>query len=39
MTKSAAVEYAPPGTRIDAVCPGRVDLPMVADMLEGTTEP
>ena len=34
MTKSAGVEYAPRGIRINAVCPGTIDTPMVADMLE-----
>jgi len=34
MTKSAGVEYAPRGIRINAICPGTVDTPMVADMLE-----
>ena len=33
MTKSAGVEYAPRGIRINAVCPGTIDTPMVADML------
>lgn len=35
MTKSAGVEYAPRGIRINAVCPGTIDTPMVADMLRG----
>lgn len=38
MTKSAAVEYAPRGIRINAVCPGTIDTPMVADMLEGQAD-
>src|SRR3954467_1648451 len=38
MTKSAAVEYAPRGIRINAVCPGTIDTPMVANMLEGQAE-
>lgn len=33
MTKSAAVEYASRGVRINAVCPGTIDTPMVQDML------
>jgi NAD(P)-dependent dehydrogenase (short-subunit alcohol dehydrogenase family) len=35
MTKSAGVEYAPRGVRINAVCPGTIDTPMVQDMLAG----
>ncbi len=38
LTRSAAVEYASRGVRINAVCPGAVDTPMVARMLEGQAE-
>jgi NAD(P)-dependent dehydrogenase (short-subunit alcohol dehydrogenase family) len=33
MTKSAALEYAAKGIRINAVCPGTVETPMVTEML------
>jgi NAD(P)-dependent dehydrogenase (short-subunit alcohol dehydrogenase family) len=33
LTRSAALEYAAKGIRINAVCPGTIDTPMVAEML------
>lgn len=38
MTRSAGVEYAPRGIRINAVCPGTIDTPMVQKMLEGQSD-
>jgi NAD(P)-dependent dehydrogenase (short-subunit alcohol dehydrogenase family) len=38
LTKSAALEYAPQGIRINAVCPGVIDTPMFRVMAEKTPD-
>ncbi len=38
MTKSAALEWASKGIRINAVCPGVIDTPMVSTMMTGEAD-
>ena len=38
MTKSSAIEYAAKGIRINAICPGLVDTPLIAKMAEDSPD-
>ena len=40
LTTSAALEYAPRGIRINAICPGTIETPMVTEMIaKGELDP
>jgi NAD(P)-dependent dehydrogenase (short-subunit alcohol dehydrogenase family) len=34
LTRSAALEYAPRGVRVNAICPGTIETPMVTKMID-----
>ncbi|MDB5153185.1 MAG: D-beta-hydroxybutyrate dehydrogenase [Mucilaginibacter sp.] len=38
MTKSSAIEQAAKGIRVNAICPGLVDTPLIAKMIEDSPE-
>lgn len=39
MTRSMTVDLAPRGIRVDAVCPGSIDTPMLRDHLASAADP
>ncbi|MCL5743572.1 MAG: glucose 1-dehydrogenase [Acidobacteria bacterium] len=39
MTKAAAIGYGPQGIRVNAICPGDVNTPMVADYFNRSADP